>query len=168
MDFTLRRWNKNDLDSLVKYANNWNIARNLTDMFPYPYTRESGTKFIEMVIENHDQTVFAIDIGGEASGAIGIHPLTDIHKKNAELGYWLAEPFWKNGIMTRAVIQMIDFGFKSYPVNRIFARPFGSNIGSQKVLEKAGFKLEARFEKILWKKDRYEDELIYAIRRDHA
>lgn len=164
MDFTLRRWNKSDLDSLVKYANNWNIARNLTDMFPYPYSRAAGTKFIEMVVENHDQTVFAIDIGGEACGAIGIHPLTDIHKKNAELGYWLGEPFWKKGIMTRAVIQMTGFGFKSYSVNRIFARPFGSNIGSQKVLEKAGFKLEARFEKTLWKKDHYEDELIYAIR----
>ncbi|MDB5240815.1 MAG: hypothetical protein JWP57_1440, partial [Spirosoma sp.] len=34
MDFTLRPWTRNDLGSLVKYANNWNVAQNMTDKFP--------------------------------------------------------------------------------------------------------------------------------------
>ena len=98
-------------------------------------------------------------------GGIGVHPQTDIHFKNAELGYWLAEPLWGQGIITKAILQMVDYGFKTYDITRIFARPFGTNIGSQKALEKAGFTLEGRFEKSLFKNDEYVDELIYAIRR---
>jgi RimJ/RimL family protein N-acetyltransferase len=49
---------------------------------------------------------------------------------------------------------------------RIYARPFGYNIASQKALEKAGFTLEARLEKTFFKNGAYVDELIYAARRD--
>jgi RimJ/RimL family protein N-acetyltransferase len=50
-------------------------------------------------------------------------------------------------------------------VERIYARPFGSNLASQRVLEKAGFTLEGKFQQTIWKRDRYEDECIYAVRR---
>lgn len=66
--------------------------------------------------------------------------------------------------MTKAVIQMVDYGFKTFAIERIFARPFGTNIGSQKVLEKAGFILEGRFEKTFFKNEVYLDELVYATR----
>jgi len=165
MEYKLRPWKKNDLDSLVKHANNWEIAKNLTDKFPYPYTEEAGESFIKFASMNEPIHIFAIEINGEAVGGIGIHPQNDIHSKNAELGYWLAEPFWGNGIMTRAVREMVEFGLKTFEINRIFARPFGTNIASQRVLEKAGFILEGRFEKTIWKRDRFEDELIYAVRK---
>ena len=80
--------------------------------------------------------LFAIDVNGEAVGGIGLHPQTDIHRKNAELGYWLAEPFWGKGIVSKAILEIIEFGFKTYDIDRIFARPFGTNAASQKVLEK--------------------------------
>ena len=102
---------------------------------------------------------------GKAAGGIGIHPQEDIYCKNAEMGYWLAEPYWGKGIITKAVLQMIDYAFANFDISRIYARPFGTNIGSQKVLEKAGFKLEARIEGSLFKKGEYLDELIYAVRR---
>ena len=81
------------------------------------------------------------------------------------MGYWLAEPFWGKGIITGAVRQMLEYGFKTFDINRIFARPFGTNIASQKVLEKTGFVLEARFEKTFFKNGEYLDECVYAIRR---
>jgi RimJ/RimL family protein N-acetyltransferase len=165
MEYRLRPWNINDLDSLVKYANNWEIAKNLTDKFPYPYTREAGEKFIEFALSGNPIHIFAIEIQGEACGGIGIHQQDDIYIKNAELGYWLAEPFWGNGIITKAIKEMVEFAFDNYEINRVFARPFGSNISSQKVLEKNGFKLEGRLKNTVWKKDRHEDELIYSIRR---
>ena len=165
MDFKLRPWNINDLDSLVKYANNPNIAKYLTDGFPYPYTIENGKKFIESAISHDPVHIFAIDINGEAVGGIGIHPQTDIQKKNAELGYWLAEPFWGNGIMTEAIQQIVNFTFITFDINRIFARPFGNNPGSQKILEKNGFTLEAKFDKTLIKNGQLLDELVYAIRK---
>ena len=60
---------------------------------------------------------------------------------------------------------MVDYGFQHWDINRIFARPFGTNIASQRVLEKAGFVLEARLEKTIFKNGEYLDELIYAVRR---
>lgn len=164
MNFTLRPWTHNDIDSLVKFANNQQIAKFMTDQFPHPYTHEKGKAFIEFATQNSPVNIFAIDINGEASGGIGLHFQADIQRKNAELGYWLAEPYWGNGIITKAIVQMIDYGFKKFDINRIYARPFGTNIASQKVLEKAGFVLEARFEKAFFKNGEYIDELIYAFR----
>ena len=165
MNFSLRPWSENDLDNLVKYANNLKIAKNLTNKFPHPYTRESGEMFIKMATGSNPPTVLAIDSNGEAIGAIGLHPQTDIMCKNAELGYWLAEPYWGKGIMTKAVKQMVEYGFKNLDITRIYARPYGTNIGSQKVLEKAGFVLEGRFEKTIFKYGEFLDELIYAVRK---
>jgi RimJ/RimL family protein N-acetyltransferase len=161
----LRAFSMDDLDDLVRYANNPNIAKNLTDLFPHPYSREDGMKFIKMTMEQNPRQVMAIAIDGEVSGAIGVHPQTDIHRKNAELGYWLAEPFWGKGIITEAVKQMVDYGFRTFDIDRIYARPFGDNRASQRVLEKAGFKLEARFKNTLIKNGVYQDELVYAVRR---
>ncbi|MBK6526863.1 MAG: GNAT family N-acetyltransferase [Crocinitomicaceae bacterium] len=164
MNFILRPWKIDDLNTLVKYANNPNVAKNMMDGFPNPYTAEKGIAFIENAMQEHIH-LFAIDVNGEAVGGIGIHPLADIQRKNAELGYWLAEPFWNNGIITKAIKQMIPIGFKLYDINRIFARPFGTNKGSQKALEKAGFQFEARFEKTFFKNGEFVDELYYVIRK---
>src|SRR5687768_6551990 len=138
MEFKLRPFNVSDLACLVKHANNPKIAANLTNRFPHPYTEAFGKQFIEMATSKTPNHIMAIDINGEASGAIGIHPGEDVYVKNAEMGYWLAEPFWGQGIITEAVKQMIDYGFKNFDITRIYARPYGPNIGSQKVLEKAG------------------------------
>ncbi|MBD79533.1 MAG: GNAT family N-acetyltransferase [Crocinitomicaceae bacterium] len=166
MECKLRPWKSTDLKSLVKYANNWKIGKNMTDKFPYPYTEEAGKKFIEYASGGEPLCIFAIEIRGEACGGIGVHPQEDIHKKNMELGYWLAEPLWGHGIVSKAIKEMVEYGFNTFPINRIFARPYGSNKASQRVLEKNGFVLEARLKNTIWKKDRFEDELIYAVRLD--
>lgn len=165
MNITLRKWELKDLENLLKHANNPKIAANLTDGFPNPYTREKGIEFIKKATATEPTTLFAIDLDGEAIGGIGLHPLMDVYRSNAELGYWLGEPFWGKGITTTAILKMVEHGFSNFPINRIFARPFGRNIGSKKVLEKTGFKLEATFEKTILKNGQFEDELIYAIRK---
>ncbi len=165
MNFILRPWSINDLDSLVLFANNYNIAKQLRDVFPHPYTQEDGKSFIQFATKDNPIHIFAIEVNGQAVGCISIHPLDDIHRKNAELGYWLAEPFWGKGIITNAIKEMVAHAFKNYDINRIFAIPFGTNIGSQKVLEKAGFVVEGKFEKTIFKNGVYFDELVYAIRR---
>ncbi|MCO6496228.1 MAG: GNAT family N-acetyltransferase [Chitinophagaceae bacterium] len=167
MEFKIRPWNISDLNSLVKYANNWSIAKNMTNMFPHPYSEKDGKSFIEMATRDNPIHIFAIDVQSEAVGGIGIHPQSDIFIKNAELGYWLGEPFWGQKIISRAVSQMIDFGFSTYEIDRIFARPFGTNTASQRILEKNNFKLEGRYEKVIFKNGEYIDELVYAIRREN-
>ena len=165
MKFKLRPWTLEDLNSLVRNANNFNVARFMTDGFPHPYTNENGKSFLEFAAKDTPINNFAIDIQGEAAGGIGIRLQSDIHKKNAEIGYWLGESFWGKGIITEAIKEIIEFGFENYDINRIFAKPFGTNPASQRVLEKSGFKLEGKFEKTLLKNGEYLDELIYAIRR---
>lgn len=165
MNVTLRKWNLEDIDQLVAIANNKKIADNLTNNFPHPYTRESGEGFIDMALAQDPTCIFCIDIDGIAWGATGLHVQPDLFCKNMELGYWLAEAQWGKGVMSSAVRQIVEYGFDVFDINRIFARPFHTNIGSQKVLEKAGFTLEGRFEKTIFKSDKYYDELVYAIRK---
>jgi RimJ/RimL family protein N-acetyltransferase len=165
MESKLRSWKESDLTNLVKYANNWEIAKNLTDKFPFPYNEENGKAFIHSAIQHKTALLLAIDVNNDAVGSIGVFPQDDIHKMNAELDYWLAEPFWNKGIITKAIQEIVSLSFNKFEINRIFARPFGSNIASQKVLEKAGFKLEARFEKTVWKNNQFEDQLIFAFRK---
>lgn len=154
-----------DLDDLVRYANNRKIASNLTDAFPHPYTEEDGKRFIEMFSSAKPPQVLCIDLNGEAIGAIGLHPQKDIWHRNAELGYWVAEQYWGKGIITAAVKAMVRYGFANLPINRIFARPFDRNVGSKKVLEKAGFTFEARLKGTMFKNGQVEDELIYSVRK---
>lgn len=167
MKYKLRPWRKTDLDSLVIHAGNWNVAKNMTDKFPHPYTQKDGKAFIEFATMDSPIHIFAIDINGQAAGGIGIHPQDDIHRKNAELGYWLAEPFWGQGIISDAITQVVDFAFATYDIDRVFAQPFGTNRASQRVLEKNNFILEGQFEKVLIKNGEYLDELIYAVRREN-
>lgn len=165
MQFSLRPFRESDLDSLVSNANNWNIAKFMTNRFPHPYTEKDGKEFITFANQNDPITIFTIDIAGHASGAIGLHPQSDVMRKNAELGYWVAEPFWGKGIVSAAILQMVDYGFKNFDIHRIFARPFGNNKASQRVLEKTGFVLEAHIKRNIYKNGEYLDEMIYAVRR---
>ncbi|MBL0341980.1 MAG: GNAT family N-acetyltransferase [Bacteroidetes bacterium] len=163
MEINLRPWNISDLDNLVKFGNNFKIASNLTDTFPYPLTYEAGTNFITKVSADSPAKVFAVVFNGDAIGSIGLFPQSDIFKKNAELGYWIAEPYWGKGIATKAILLIVDYGFKTFDLTRIFARPFGSNRASAKALEKAGFSLEARLKNTIFKNGVFQDELIFGI-----
>jgi len=165
MEIKLRPWKIEDADSLVENANNFDIARFMSDAFPSPYTLEDAKNFIAFATKDEPIHIFAIEIDGQAVGGIGIHPQADIMKKNAELGYWLGEKYWGKGIISKAIREIIPWAFNTYDITRIYARPFGSNMASQKVLEKAGFVLEARIKENIFKNGEYLDELIYAIRR---
>ena len=166
MDIKLRKWNDADLDSLVKYANNNNVSKWLTNEFPYPYTQEDGKAYLSKIANDNPAKVFAIEVNGEVVGSIGVYPQSDIHEKSAEIGYWLAEEHWGKGIMPKAVEKIVEYGFSAFDIVRIFAKPFSTNLKSQRVLEKAGFTLEAKLKKALFKNGEFTDELIYAKFKD--
>ena len=161
--FTLRPWRMEDLGYLVRFADNKKIADNLTDAFPHPYTREKGIAFIHNAMEADPPSIFAIEVNGIPCGAIGIHVQTDVRRKNAEMGYWLAEPYWGKGIMPAVVRQMVDYAFRTFDIVRIFARPYSANLASQRVLEKAGLRLEAVLKKAVIKNGQYYDEVIFSV-----
>jgi RimJ/RimL family protein N-acetyltransferase len=164
-NWKLRPWAPEDLGNLVLYADNYNVAKFLTGHFPHPYTEKDGRRFIGMAMSGKPLNIFAIEVNGVAGGGIGVHPQQDIHCKTAELGYWLAEPFWGQGIVTAAVLEMVEYAFGNFDIVRLYARPFSNNKASQRVLEKAGFELEAIHRKSIFKNGELLDELVYAIVR---
>lgn len=165
MKFELRPFQLSDLSSLVKHANNYNIAKNLSNKFAFPYTTDHGIAFINLALSATPTEIFAITINDEAVGSIGVHPKLDIYSKNAEIGYWIAEEFWGQGIVPEAVKLIVDYGFKTFDITRIYASTYDINIKSQRVLEKVGFVLEAEFKETLYKNGTTYDEVIYAIRK---
>ncbi len=160
----LRPWAETDLHSIVKYAGNPKITRFMSDGFLNVSSPEGAKKFIAFANSATDRIYRAIELDGEAVGGIGVSVLSDIYRKNAELGYWLAEPFWGKGIMSQAIPAIINEAFEILDIKRIFAKPFHTNFASHRVLEKSGFKLETIFEKTVFKDGEYLDEYIFGIR----
>jgi [ribosomal protein S5]-alanine N-acetyltransferase len=159
---TIRPWSGSDAAALVKYANNRKIWLNLRDVFPHPYTRADARGFLRMVGRQTPTTFFAIATQEEAIGGIGVSLNQDVHRFTAELGYWLAEPYWGKGIMTEAVRKFTDSAFDLFLLMRIYAEPYAHNAASCKVLEKAGFVLEGRLQRSAFKDGHVLDQLLYA------
>ena len=165
--FSLRPFRMDDLTSLVQHASDPSVAAHLTDAFPNPFTMEAGRSFLEQATAAEPANRMCIAINGEACGAIGLHAQQDLWRRNMEVGYWLAKEHRGKGIMSEAIMQMTAYAFDTFPiVDRVFARPFGSNIASQRVLEKAGFILEAKLIGTLIKNGVVQDEWIYGLRRE--
>ncbi|WKN33547.1 GNAT family protein [Porifericola rhodea] len=167
-DFTLRPWQEGDEVSLAKHANNHKIWINVRDHFPHPYTLKDAELWVRVANVDRYMINLAIEVDGQAGGAIGIVFKQDIYKRSAEVGYWLGEPFWNRGIISRAVRAISDFVFESpeHDICRIYAGVFDYNQASARVLEKAGFHLEARLKKNATKEGKTVDELIYARLKD--
>lgn len=168
MEFELRKWNLADSQDVAHYANNKKIAANLRNVFPYPYTLADAEGYIRSCVENSEerQICRAIVVDGHVAGSVGIFCGTDVYEKSAELGYWLAEEFWGNGIMTEAVKQLCQEAFDKFDIIRIYAEPFAYNTGSRRVLEKAGFSLEGIMKKGVFKNGQIQDYCMYALLKD--
>ena len=152
-----------DLESLVKYADNRNVWINLRDRFPHPYTRRDGQRFIRNMCASEPETAFAIATAGEAVGGIGFVLLQDVERVSAEIGYWLGEPFWGRGLATEAVVAVTRHAIAAHGLTRLFAVPFAYNKASCRVLEKAGYVLEARLRRSAIKDGRIVDQYQYAF-----
>ena len=163
----IRPWLLSDAMALQQYANNRKIWLNLRDRFPHPYTPKDADEFLRRVMEDTPQTNFAIALPTEAIGGIGLQLGTDVHRRTAEVGYWLGEPFWNRGIMSEAVAEFTRYAFEAFDLDRIFAPPFDGNSASARVLEKAGFSFEGRLRANAVKDRKRLDSLLYAQVRDN-
>ena len=159
----VRSWRNADIESLVVNANNRNIWVNLRDRFPHPYSRSDGRRFIREARKMSPETFFAIAVEGEAVGGIGFVLQSDVERVSAEVGYWLGEPFWGRGITTEAVIAITRYAIEQHRLTRLFAVPFAYNAASCRVLEKAGYTLEARLRRSAIKDGEIVDQFQYAF-----
>ena len=159
---TVRPWSKDDAESLVRHANNLNVARNLRDRFPNPYTAADAKFFLKHATRSQDPSNLAIDVGGAAVGAVGYVPGQDVERYSAEIGYWLGEEFWGRGIVTEAVMLVTAHVFAELNYLRLFALPFADNPASARVLEKAGYTREAQLRASSVKFGEPKDQWLYA------
>ncbi len=161
--FRLRRFHLSDIPKLAYHANNASIAARLQDRFPHPYTEADARKFIEYALSAEMETVFAIEVDGEAAGAVGIIFQSDVYSETGELGYWLGEEHWGRGIVSRAVKAIVRHAFEDLGLRRVYARIFSNNLASKRVLEKAGFTFEGMARQAIVKNDKVLDVFHFAI-----
>ena len=121
MEFILRKWQPEDARDLAEAADNPKIAGNLRNVFPNPYRLEDAEWFINDCISKGDeaqslQITRAIVVDGKAAGGIGITVKDDVFAKSAELGYWLCEDYWRQGITSRAVKMICKEAFEKFDI----------------------------------------------------
>ena len=132
-----------------------------------PYTdKEDGIKFINNIPSNF-LWYRAICLNNQAIGAISLCSRAGSDKcraKSAELGYVLGSKYWGKGIVTKAVELVVKIIFDELPyLERIEALVDVENVGSQRVLEKAGFQKEGLLRKYLFTKGKSRDMVIYSL-----
>jgi RimJ/RimL family protein N-acetyltransferase len=164
--YQIRSYEINDQDALMKYANNDKISKNLRDSFPYPYTERESHAWISAAINQNPELNFAIANNDELIGGIGLMLQPDVYRFSAEIGYWIAEPFWGKGIASLTLLALSKYAFEQFDLNRIFAGVFQGNRASMRVLEKSGFKLEGRLRNAVYKENRFKDQLMYSILKE--
>lgn len=168
VEISIREWKLSDAAALAAALSNKNILNNLRDGLPYPYTEKDASEYISFVLNSdpNETFAFAIDVDGRAVGSIGAFRQGNIHCRTAELGYYLAEEYWGKGIMTSAVRQLCEKLFAETDIIRIFAEPFDYNVGSRRVLEKAGFQLEGILKNNAYKNGKVLDMALYSYTRN--
>lgn len=85
------------------------------------------------------------------------------HYRIAEVWYKIIPTFWSNGYATEALLEILKLGFKTFKLHRIEAGCAIENVGSIRVLEKAGMKREGRKREILPIRGQWVDNYIYSI-----
>lgn len=85
--------------------------------------------------------------------------------RHAEMGYWLGRQFWGQGFATEAARAVLDYGFETVGLHRIYAQHFGTNPASGRVMQKIGMTYEGRRREHVLKWDRFEDSVQYGILR---
>ena len=149
------KWN--DVPTIVSYANNLKIVDNTRSM-PHPYFEEDAISWIHMVnqgFKKKNNYMFAVRLQSDGDFVGGIGLTLDVENNRAELGYWMAEPFWNQGYTTEAVSAMLNFGFDTLGLNKIIAVYLTTNSASGKVMIKNGMIKEAEFKE-------------HDIKRDHT
>ncbi len=165
-EYSIRSFKMSDVKAIAKYANNYNIYKRLRDYFPNPYTEKEAKVWLNYVLSQVPETYFAIATKDELIGSIGFTIQNDVNRYSAEIGYWIAEPFWGKGIAAEALSKLTNYAFSKFELNRIFAGVFEGNTASIRVLEKAAYKFEAKHRKAVFKEGKFLDYFVYSILKE--
>ena len=158
----IRDWSPSDEDSLLRFADNRAIWRNMTHRFPHPYTVADAAWWFSYLESMKEPTSWAIEVDGNAVGGIGVALGEGVFSRSAEFGYWLGEPYWGRGIMTEAARAVIPYVMSRFGLCRLEAAVFAWNPASMRVLEHCGFVREGISRSSVFKDGEVIDRVVYA------
>lgn len=165
----LRKITVNDLDDIFEFSSDPDVAHHMT-WEVNKSKDETLNNFVGAVVggyENGQSADWAI-VHKESNKVIGTCSFVDWsneHKK-AEIGYVLNKNYWSNGLASEAITVVINFGFESLQLNRIEGGCDTDNIGSEKVMLKAGFDYEGTLRKNEFIKGEFRDTKIFSILKE--
>jgi ribosomal-protein-alanine N-acetyltransferase len=162
----LRAIETTDLESLYRFRSLPKVYRYLVAS---PDTKKDTANFIKWTISERKKKpvqnyywAVVVKKTGDLIGKCNINIVSPGHQE-ASLGYDLHPDFWNQGYATEATKEMISFGFRDVKLHRIYATCDPKNVGSGKVLLKAGMKWEGTFRKNMLQKGKWRDTHQYAI-----
>ncbi len=156
-----------DKPNLIRYLNDPVIYQN-TATIPFPYTASDADAWLTLVQEIREKYGFTCNWAIRHAeqgmiGSIGFFMKSGAAGHFDEIGYWLAEPFRGQGIMTYAVDALCVWLFEKRPaLVRIEAKVYSYNPASARVLEKAGFEREGYLRKAVLKNGALIDAIMMA------
>jgi ribosomal-protein-alanine N-acetyltransferase len=159
-----------DIGRLMTY----NICKSLWQV-PYPYTVENALNFINSSYRDFKSLKavnFAIQYKNNPEGVnrlVGIISLKNIDSgnKKANVGYWIGELYWGNGIATEAVALVINYAFSILGLEQICAYVYSENKASIRVLEKNGMTKKGEMNEYNQMSGRYKNTIKFAIQRPY-
>jgi len=160
---------RSDQDALIEFLNDQDIY-DRTLRIPFPYTAADAEQWfgiVEKLTKQNGQPVnWAIRSSHDKLiGGVGLEGPGLSRSHRAEIGYWLAKPFWDQGIMTAVVKAVCQHAFDNLGLGKITAHVFSFNAASARVLEKCGFEQEGYLKKHFVKDSNFIDAKAYGLLR---
>lgn len=128
---------------------------------------EDTEGYIKMCLRNYAENRGVTSIilfKGEMVGVAGYS--INLINHSAEIGYWLAEEFQGNGIMTNVAKALTDHAFNESRLNKVEIRAAAGNVKSRSIPERLGFLNEGCIRQAEWLYDHYVDHVVYGILAD--
>lgn len=141
----LRNFKKSDAPAVYMYAKNPKVGPRAG--WPIHTSVEDS----EMIIQNYFMSphIFAITLSAYPSHVIGLIGLELVDEGNAkdfmksgeaEISYWIGEPYWGNGLVPEAIQSIVSYGFNNLKLDTIWCGYNDGNRQSKIAQEKQGFK----------------------------
>ena len=96
-NYLIRSWRPEDAESLSAHLDNPNVTGQLLARHPRPYTVERARAWIDLCAIEADPVNFAIADKQDAIGGVSLYLQRGARGRSAEIGFWVAEPFWGKG-----------------------------------------------------------------------
>lgn len=134
----LRPFQLADAERVETRLGDYEVSKTLARV-PYPYTSEQVSAWLERVVDPGmtSEADFAIDAGDGVIGGVGLREVDGI----AQLGYWLAKPYWGLGLMSEAASESLVWLFKTTDHDVVASGAFEGNAASLRIQDKLGFKI---------------------------